>query len=507
MLLFLPHLILGATLLLLIVGNLFQRGFRSSWLLATAGASLALASLIFLRLRLPYALNSSAWWAGEGLVSSISFNLDGISWQFALIVCSLILAFFLLEVRKAITEPWLNWAAGLALAISSLFALVSGDWLTIAFFWVLVDATTAILIFRLISKAEQRHSALETLRANIAASFLLMAANILAGSSGQTTSLLVLIAVALRLGIFTSLQVGNNLSELNWTQAGTLRLLPRASVLVLLARSGALSGQVLVAILILLFLSTLINTLRWWQIDNGIEYFERGFTSLAMLGSVTGQPGVALGFGLVAMTCSSLIYLAQNSGSFKWLVIVPAILIFTGLPFSQVINTGQTLSLSWTTVLFLPLHALLIAGLFRKPLVSSSSEPSGEPWMRTISLLGLFILPVVFLVFILVVPPALPLETEFIWWPAVAVLLISLTVFILGVRSHATIKLPTAWVNLSREFFSLSWMKTAGSWVMVALDWILRMVNRVLEGQAGILWALLLIALLLSVASQFTQGG
>lgn len=509
MLLFLPQLILGAALLILIASNVFQRGYRSSWLLTTAATGLALVSLIFLRFRLPLSLNSSAWWAGEGLVSSISFDLDSVAWQFALIVCGLFLAYLLLEVHKAISESWLNWAAGLAFAVSCLLAVVSGDLLTLAFFWVLVDATTAILIFRLILKFEQRHSALEFLPANISASFFLMAASILAGFSGQAASLLVLIAAALRLEIFAPSKMGNNLSELYLTQTCILRLLPKASVLVLLARSAALSGPVLIAVLVLIFLSTLINALRWSRRDNGngIEYFERGFASLAILGSAIGQPGVALGFGLVAMTCSSALFLAQGAGRFKWLVVAPAILFFAGLPFSQVISTGQAPGPGWMAVLFLPLHALLLASWLRKPLVTSSSEPFGEPWMRTIRVSGLFIMPIIVLVFILAAPPSLSLETEFIWWPAVAVLLISILVFIVRERSQKIFIFPSSWVNLSNEFLSLFWLKTASSWVANILGWILRTVNRVLEGQAGILWALLLIVLLLSVASQFALGG
>jgi hypothetical protein len=54
---------------------------------------------------------------------------------------------------------------------------------------------------------------------------------------------------------------------------------------------------------------------------------------------------------------------------------------------------------------------------------------------------------------------------------------------------------------------STGWLKAIGLVILNTLDWILRMMNRVLEGQAGILWALLLIALLLSVASQFALGG
>lgn len=71
MLLFIPQIILSSALVILIAGNLFQRNFRSSWLLTMSSAGLALASLVFLRFRLPLSLSFSAWWAGEGLVLSL----------------------------------------------------------------------------------------------------------------------------------------------------------------------------------------------------------------------------------------------------------------------------------------------------------------------------------------------------------------------------------------------------------------------------------------------------
>jgi hypothetical protein len=509
MLLFLPHLILGATLLILIASNIFQRGFRSSWLLTAAGTGLALASLVFLRLQLPVGLGSSAWWAGEGLVSSISFSLDAVSWQFALIVCSLSLAFFLVQVHKAVNEPWLNWAVSLALAGSSLFALVSDDLLTFAFLWILVDTITALWLLRLVTKATERYGAFDFLLPNVAASFLLMAANVLVAYGGDAANLLILIAAAMRLELFTPL-LKEIQSDQQSIRESVLRLLPMTSVFVLLTRLTAFSGPMFFVALIFISLFALINVFHWLQKNNhsGIEYFERGFAALALLASALGQSGAVFAFGLFALVGSSVLYLAQNAGRFRWLVIVPSALILVGLPFRQIIEIEQATAVpSWPAIVFLPLLALLVAGWMRKAPQSSQEEPYGEPWMRSIRWLGLFVIPVVFLVFILVSPPSLTQETEFIWWPAAGVLILTLlSVFALE-GAQPKLSLSTNWSNFFQVVLSMAWLKAIGSAILNALDWILRMMNRILEGQAGILWALLLIALLLSVASQFVLGG
>jgi hypothetical protein len=507
MLLFLPHLILGATLLILITSNTFQRGFRSGWLLTALGTGLALASLIFLRFRLPITLDSSAWWAGEGLVSSISFSLDAVSWQLALIVCSLALSFFLLQVHKAVNEPWLNWALSLALAASSLLALVANDLLTFAFLWTLVDAINAICFLVLVKNQTERSDGLNFLLPNVVATFLLLAASVLVGYGGNAATLLILIAAALRLELFTPLLRETQLDQQSVGE-NVLRLLPKASVFVLIARLTAISGPIFFVALILIFLFALINISHWLQKNNhsGIEYFERGVAALALLASTLGQPGAVLAFGLLTLIGGSVLYLAQNASRFRWLVIAPTVLILVGLPFKQIIPLSETGS-GLRAIFFLPLQALLVAGWMRKVPLSSQEEPSGEPWMRSIRWLGLFVIPVIFLVFILVSPRSLTEETEFIWWPAVGVLILTLLFTFFLQRSQPKFNLPVNWSNFFKAVFSMVWLKTIASAILSSLDWILRMTNHILEGQAGILWALLLIALLLSVASQFVLGG
>ena len=507
MLLFLPHLILGATLLILIASNTFQRGFRSSWLLTTVGAGLALATLIFLRFRLPIALDSSAWWAGEGLVSSTNFRLDAISWQFALIVCSLALAFFLIQVHKAVNEPWLTWAVSLALAGSSLLALVSNDLLTFAFLWILVDAITALWLLRLSTKATERSGAFDFLLPNVTASFLLMAASVLAGYGSNAANLLIFIAAALRLELLTP-RLKIIQSDQQSDRESVLRLLPKASVFVLLTRLTAFSGIMLFVALIFISLFVLINVLHWLQKNShsGIEYFELGFAALALLASALGQPGAALAYGLFALVGGSVLHLAQNAGRFRWLVIAPSALILASLPFSQILPTEQA-GPGWLVIFFLPLQALLIAGWMRKTPEPSQDEPFGEPWMRSISWLGIIVIPVIFLIFILVSPPSLAQETNFTWLPAAGVFILTLVSAFFLNSSQLNLNLPANWSNFFQEVLSMAWLKAIGLAILSALDWTLRMMNRVLEGQAGILWALLLIALLLSVASQVALGG
>lgn len=505
MLLFLPQIILGATFLFLLASNLFQRGFRSSWLFTVTGAGLGFASLLFLRLRLPLSLSFSAWWAGEGLVSSISFSLDDVSWQIAFIVCGLVLAFFLSEVHRAMSAPWLNWAVNLALAVACLLAVFSGDLLTLAFFWILVDAISTLGLFRLANKTEERRAGLSFLPTNITASFILLAAWILISYSSQLSNVLAMASAALRLGIFSSSRA--NTFESN--QASYLRLLPAASVLVLLARPIALESIPQLVLLLVLLLPALFISFRLHQrkdADQEGPLFERGFATLAIMAAAVGQPTVALAFGLVTLAGGSLLSLTQSLGRWRWPVIIVSVVLFSALPFISVITDGLTLPVA---LVFLIIEAALISSWVHSASSGVSETDASEPWMSVVRTLGLLLVPLLYVILGIGLAPApdASISTEVIWWRATMVLILAAAFFFSSRRIWKGIVFPQR-LSASVEFVvSMRWLEIGFDWTFAALRWVLRMVSRVLEGQAGVLWALLLIVLLLSLASQFALGG
>ncbi|MCL5428594.1 MAG: hypothetical protein M1347_02165 [Chloroflexi bacterium] len=510
MLLFLPLIIFGATLVALLAGNLFQRNFRSSWLLSVSGAALSFLALLFLRLRLPLSLSFSAWWAGEGLFSSSSFLLDGVAWLFAYILSGLVLAFFLIQVHEAVSQQWLTWASSLALAAASLLAVFSGDLLTWAFFWVLVDAMATLSVFRQFTKPEERIAALAFLPANISATFLLLAAWILSAPPGQVANLLVLLSAALRLGIFALRHSGSGITK-GSNPSFSLRLISITSVLVLLARPLAIEGFALIAVLVLLLLPGLNSAVRFLQPKQGMEttgYFEYGFATLVLAAASLGRPTAAVAFGLALMVGRSLLLLVQNAGRFRWPVIILSAFLLSSLPFSPTISANEFYGSSSIAFAFFPIHATLLAGWLRHARAQAPEEALAEPWMRTMRMLGLVLLPVTVLLFGFGLAPSFSTEaTDFSFWPAIVVLIIAALFFIASEKTRPPQVVPPIYASAIATIFSLRWLEASFVWTLRALAWLLNVVSRVLEGQAGVLWALLVIALLLSLASQFALAG
>lgn len=502
MLLFAPHIILSAVLVILLASNLFQRGFRSSWLLAMSGAGLAFAGLFFLRLRLPLSLDFSAWWAGEGLIASINFVLDGVSWQIALIAGGLVLAFFLAEVQRAMSAPWVNWALNLALAIACLFAVLAGDLLTLAFFWIVVDLIAALNIYRAVDKAQERRAALGFLPANITAGFLLLAAWVSAGYSGSGSNLLALTGVALRLGVFSSRPASAETPD----QLSTLRLLPASAALVLLARPLELQGLSQTAALVFLLLPALLIAFRLNQRDESAhaDFLARGFASIAIAAAAVGQPGVALAFGLLVLVAGSLLSLARFAGRWRFPVIAASVVLFSVFPFLSISTDSDPV---WFSLAYIVIAAAMIAGWMRAAFAQGPASLAGEPWMRVLQGIGLVLVPLSFVLLAggLAPDPAFPAEPA--WALAIVMLVLAAALHFASRRLAARFVVPQRLAVLLETVISMRWLQTLFDWALGALGWVLRMMSRVLEGQAGVLWALLLIVLLISLASQFALGG
>lgn len=67
--------------------------------------------------------------------------------------------------------------------------------------------------------------------------------------------------------------------------------------------------------------------------------------------------------------------------------------------------------------------------------------------------------------------------------------------------------LPTPLADARQRSFSFGAVGRLGEYLVKAVEWVLKLIEGLLEGEAGVLWALLLVALLLSLVSQFGLGG
>lgn len=508
MLLFLPVGILVLSLLALSASNL-QRGFRSNWILALSGASLAWLSLLFLRLQLPLELSLPVWWAGEGLEYPATFILDQVSWPLAFAACSLLVASLLTRVREAMSAPWFSWAPSLAVTAGGLLAISAGDPLTFLFTWTLLD----LLVFaRLLSQprgAEQQLAVLQKIPISLLSTVLLFAAWLLAFYGQALTSVLIFISATLRLGLLTpNLRWGTSIAA-DQNATTILLLIPLAPSLVLLARTNALAEPLRSSLLLLILLPAAYAAAKWFLTtgDGENDFWNIGMASLVAGAALSGQAQAAVAFALALLLGRGLIPFVQQFQRARLLPAAAAMCLLSGFPLTATYQGGAIYT-NWGSTFvfaFLAVQAAMLAGWLRHALQHPPEPLQPEPWMRTIQWLGIVLLPLVFIFFGFGLLPSFVQDAASIpLWPAIVVLA-GLAIFFIIARWLRPKPAPR--VQLALDWiFSLRWLLVIGALFSRALSWLLSFLSSLLEGQAGVLWALLFVAILLSLAAQYGLG-
>lgn len=508
MLLFLPLGVLALTLVALGASSL-QRGFRSSWLLALAGAALAWVGLLFLRLQLPLVISLPVWWAGEGLEYSATFVLDSLSWPLAFVVSSLLVASLLGRVRQAVMASWASWAPGLAITGLALLSALSGDLLTFLFTWTLVDVISTALHLSQLRRPEERRLVLQQVPILLLGSFFLFAAWTFSFYGQEFTAILIFVSVTLRLGLWTPRLTWSSTSRLTGDSASVMRLMPLAASLALLARAESIAEPARSVLLLLILLPAFYAVGPWLLSSDKDQVFlwELGQASLVAAAALGGQGQAALAFSLLLLLGRSLLPFVQHIPRFRLPLVVLSVAALSGLPFTAG-YWSVGMYASWASPLvfaFLPIQAALLASWMRQALQPPAEPLPAEPWMRTIQWLGYSTVPIVYVCFGLGLLPSFASgEAALPWWPAAAILMGAASFYLVYRRRksqlHPRAEFALDWI------FSLRWLQMLVAWLMRAISWCLNSLSSLLEGHAGVLWALLFMALLLSLAGQFGLG-
>jgi len=504
MLLFLPVAILLVTLLALSLSNL-QRGFRSNWLLALGGSLLAWVSLLFLRLQLPLHSSFSFWWVGEGLEYSATFVLDDVSWPLAFAVSSMLVALLLGRVREAMTAPWFAWAPTLAIGAASLLTLPAGDPLTFLFTWTFLDVLGFVFLLFEPKSGEERQKVVQKLAISLLGMGLLFAAWMFAFYGQELTNTLIFLSTTLRLGLWAPYLRMGSYSGLHQSASSLLLLAPS---LVLLARSGTMAEPMRSTLLLLTLLPAAYAAGNWVlnTSANRPSFWDLGMAALVAAAALGGHGQTAVAFSLVLLLGQGMLLPVQHASRFRVVMAVLVLLLLSGFPYTAGYWGGK-IYVNWASPLvftFLAIQAAMLAGWLRRALEPSLEPLSPETWMRTIQWLGLTLVPLAFIFLGLGLLPSFAPQAPIPWWPALVVLAGSAIFFFLARLRRPTlasrIQLALDWL------FSLRWLKLVGNLLSRMLSWGLSFFNGLLEGPAGVLWALLFVAILLSLAAQYGMG-
>ena len=203
-----------------------------------------------------------------------------------------------------------------------------------------------------------------------------------------------------------------------------------------------------------------------------------------------------------------MLYLRPAARNARLLLIVVGGLALSSLPFTPTYFISE-LFISPPSILvyfFLPIQGLLLLAWLRQFWLGDEVEEPSEPWAHAILNISVYMLPVVFILLGVGFAPSLSLRNlQLILWPG-AVNVVLTGFFALALRLPVP-QLSSRVAGVMEAFFSFSWLIRGGEILFRTIQWLLHFVNRLLEGEAGVLWALLLIALLLSLVAQYGLAG
>lgn len=513
-------LFLFATALTLAILQVMRPNYRFAWLIATGGSFVAWVSVLLWQARMPLMLELPSWGSAALFANAPTFLAERLTWPYALALTTLGLAVILTAVvRENFPAPF-PWAGTLTLVGFGLLAVLADNPLTLVLVWAALDLTE--LITQLASVEGGRAS--ERVVAGFAARILGFGLLLWAGltslwrgvpldfrASLPEAGVYLILAAGLRLGVLPLHLAYSTDSAVRRGFGTTLRLVSAASSLVILARIPAqgISSPLAPFLLVLVAGAGLYGGWMWMRSPDelaGRPYWVIVLASLAIAAALRGNPIGSVAWGVALVLTGGALFLA----SVQHKILQRALLIaglwgLSSLPFSPTASGWESsVNPSWATWVTWPMliaaQALLAAGFIRHAARPAASVPldAQVAWARSIYPIGI----------------GLPLAT---------LLLLGLFGWD-GARSLGT--LP-AWLAVAALTGALLWLTPRLRWLNpVRAHWIRpqeaetsrldsfynpllnlyrafgrlgESISAALEGDGGILWALLFLVLFLSL--------
>jgi hypothetical protein len=502
-----PILLLSLVALAMFALRLVRARFAFFWLGAALGALIAWPLVMVSRLNLPYVIPLGAWQPAAFFASSPQLIVDGISWPFAAAVATLTLAVILTDVARSSDAEWSAWAGTLTLGALGLFAVQGANTLTVLLAWAAIDIVELFIFIRYLSRGGGREQVVLAFFARTAGIILLL--------WPSQSSLPALLAVGLRLGVLPPHMATFREPVMRRGLGTMVRLVPAAASLAYLARltSAGLSPLQVDLLLALTGVAALLAGLSWLLARNELDgrpFWISSMAALAIASTLRGQPLASLAWGVALLFSGGLLFLTSARSRPLIPVLALGLLGFSTLPFTPAWDGARLYSTPFSPVLilFLVAHVLLLAGYIRHMVQPEESLAGVERWVLAIYPLGLVLLPLTH--FVVGGWGWLQVVREPGWsinilrlWPAF--LVAALTIFLV-LRGRRSLLVPTEIEPVVKTALSLRWLYR-GLWgIYDAVGRLLNGISRLLEGEGGVLWALLILALILAFFVQAAPG-
>jgi hypothetical protein len=510
------------TALLLLVLQLAAPRFRYHWLLATGGALLGWISVFVWQARMPFALQFPAWQPASLFAQSPTFVADGIAWAFAISLTTLCVAIILTAVVRSNFPRPINWMGTLILTSLGILAVLADNPLTLVLIWAAIDISELIAQIRVVEDPKLSERTVTAFAFRAAGILVLLWADMVSLANGQAldfrsappqAGLYLVIAAGLRLGVLPLHLSYSDESSLRRGFGTALRMISAASSLILLARipASSLASPITPYLLILVSLAAIYGGWAWLRAPDELTarpFWLIGIGSLAIAAALRANPIGATAWGCGLILSGGALFLSSEPN--KWLdrALFVGAWGIAALPFSLTAtgwNSAAPYSwIAWAAWPFLIItHAMLIAGFIRHSQrtttrVSSEDQPI---WAKNVYPIGIALLLLMTLLLGLFGwNGTLQLGN---WLVGMLVSLLTFGLLWLSPRLRILNPVRAHWVRPTSA--SLLDRGYGALWNLYhQFGRVSNVISNVLEGESGIMWTLLFLALFISFFTRRT---
>lgn len=509
------YLPLVAMLILLGVGltmlamRLAHPRLTTYWLLASGGALLAWILIAISGTLSPTSIALTSWQWGNIVVGAPNLLLDRISFPFAFALASLWLAAMLTDTTRYSADSWSTWFSGSMLTTFALLAVLSGDSISLLWSWAALDVFALAIHLIYLRDMDARNHAI--------IAFSLRSIGIMAYLLGAGGSLYLLLAVFLRLAAIVASPSLTRPGARRESLDVLVKLGSVAVTLILVARLAivGLQAEWLPTLYLLTAVGGLVAGVVWLTAREASLRFTAwmvGASALCIAAAARGQPLASIAWGVVMILPGAA--LALYTHRHKWLAWLPflAALAASGLPFTPAWDVSwlQAPPYSILGLLYLMAQSLLLLGCFRNALRPGEPLPQGEGWIRLVYPLGLLLFPLTHLLTAAwgwretaklgADAQSLSLLKPEAWTGALAFALFPIWLFFGWLKKRITARRR---VNPPEPKPVSNWWIHPFRLLYHTLADVFRFITGVIEGEGGVLWTVLLLALIIAF---FVQG-
>ena len=523
MILILPIIGLLFTPLLVVILQRWRPKSGLTWLVSAIIALLSWLVVLLSRLQVPERISFGFGQASFSFPFTLAFVLDKISWPFALALMASLVAFMLTSVTQLsdsgrIPQNWPVWPAALFFAGLSLFALVSGNLYTLLLAWAAIDL--GWLLLKLVGDSPRQDIQFGFALRVFGLFWAIAAAFSQPGGVLQTfpiinlqTNTLLFIAAMIRLiGIIpASSPLPGKYPWQGLNIYLDLVLFSTASIIFVRTASTGISAQISPFILAATAITGLVCSFIWIFTSSNPGSWQTllvGFTTFSIAGSILSGFEASLAWSIALMLAGSLVFFCNYT---TWLIkglIALGLVGIIGLPFTPAWQgirifplPGQAFDQGAWWILFLVAQSLFLGGYLRAWFITRQPFSESERWSGIVYPAGLFLLPITQVIILIWGLPGLSNDLQafpalILTWAPLASL--GLTLIILWTLKR-TAKIEPRFLEIFRKVSVLEWLYRVGKTMHLFGSQVVKIIDQILEGEAGILWTILFLLLLFAL--------